>query len=145
MKEAVEAGASVETAIDTEGATSYHWGAFEGHFEIMEWLARKGADHSARDKLGNTPMHYAACKGHVAALERLATHGADIAAVDVSGSSAIHMAIQRKRLKKPPTSKNPGEGQLRRQHARRNRGRAPARSLYLYPAFLGVLVGLQGF
>jgi ankyrin repeat protein len=61
---------------------------------MMEWLARKGADHSARDKLGNTPMHYAACNGHVAALEWLAIQGADIAAVNVSGSSALHMAIQ---------------------------------------------------
>jgi hypothetical protein len=94
MKEAVEAGASLDTPIDTEGATAYHWTASEGNFEIMEWLASKGAGHSARDKAGITPMHYAVCDGHVVALEWLAAHGADIAAVNVSGIIAMHTAVQ---------------------------------------------------
>jgi hypothetical protein len=39
MKEEVEAGAGVDTAAHRQGFTAYHWTAFEGHFEIMEWLA----------------------------------------------------------------------------------------------------------
>ena len=44
MKEAVEAGASVETAVHGNGATAFHCAAGAAHFEMMEWLARKGAD-----------------------------------------------------------------------------------------------------
>ena len=59
LKEAVEAGASVETTVHELGHTAYayHWTARNGHFEIMDWLARKGADRSARDKSVGTPMH----------------------------------------------------------------------------------------
>ena len=91
MKEAVEAGASVETTILEHESTSYHWAAGHGNLEIMDWLARKGADHSARDKDGSTPMHYAAVGGNVAALKLLAAYGADIAAVN--GRSAMHAAV----------------------------------------------------
>jgi hypothetical protein len=94
MKEAVEAGASVETAVHGNGATAFHCAAGAAHFEMMEWLARKGADHSARDKQGGTPMHYASTMGHVAALKWLAYHGADITAVDLKGRSAMHTAVQ---------------------------------------------------
>ena len=94
MKEAVAAGASVETVVHEHGFTAYHWAAVTGNFEIMEWLARKGANHSARDKQGGTPMHYAAIGGHVAALECLTAKGADIEAVSVNGWSPMHTAVQ---------------------------------------------------
>jgi hypothetical protein len=93
MKEAVEAGASVETAAHENEFTACHWAARNGHVEIMEWLARNGADHSARDKSGGTPIIYAVLGGHVAALEWLAGEGADIGAVDAHGWSAMHKAV----------------------------------------------------
>jgi ankyrin repeat protein len=63
VKEAVEAGASVETAVYEHGATACHWAARNGHSKIMEWPARKGAGHSARNKSGCTPIHQAALGG----------------------------------------------------------------------------------
>ena len=53
-------GAVLVNCSDENGKTPLHFSANAGHFNIVEFLVKNGADYNFQDKSGWTPLHSAA-------------------------------------------------------------------------------------
>jgi ankyrin repeat protein len=75
----VAAGADV-AAVAEEGRSALYWAcaARQGHVEVMQALARAGADCNQADSRGITPLWVASLNGHLRCVEELLQRGADV-------------------------------------------------------------------
>ena len=76
------------------GTTPLHYAARNGHLDVVQTLAKGGADVNARDCKGWTPLHYACFRGFADVAELLITSGADVSAhtEDESRYTPLHFA-----------------------------------------------------
>ena len=82
VKQHLTAGADVNVKDDNWGATPLHFAARNGHKEVAELLAAKGAVMNAKDDDGRTPLHMVADIGDNGIAELLIAKGADVNAKD---------------------------------------------------------------
>jgi len=71
--------------------TAAHAAAWSGSWQILDELAKAGADLNAKDASGYTPLHLAAWNGHVVAVERMIKAGAN-PKVSAGGYTPLHAA-----------------------------------------------------
>ena len=64
-----------------------------GHFHVVKWLHRQGADIGAKDAWGYSSISAAVCDGNVPILEWFCQQGEDICQVKGRGKGALSMAI----------------------------------------------------
>lgn len=82
---------SIMTIQDSDGFSSLHHAAKQGHSPAVELLLTKGANIECRDKRGNTPLQIASREGNTAVVNLLLDQGADIEAKnDDAGSTPLH-------------------------------------------------------
>ncbi|CAK0825246.1 unnamed protein product [Prorocentrum cordatum] len=79
-------------ATDEQSRTCMHLAAREGHVELVNILADKGADTEAPDRFGKTPLHWACQLGHRRTVEALLDCGARADAEDRRGCTSLHLA-----------------------------------------------------
>ena len=98
VQELIEQDPQLVNRRDETGRTPLHWAARGVHFELLQYLADRGADVNARDANGTMALHSVAARGHLAACRCLVEHGA---AVDVKNSPGVtpfyYAALQGKR------------------------------------------------
>lgn len=86
-------------AVDLEDQTPFHYCAFHGDVEMLEYLQSKGVDCQAQDRIGRKATTHAALNGQVEALGHLIERcGISINAVDYYGGTALHWAAAHGRL-----------------------------------------------
>lgn len=66
--------------LSTDGYSPLHWAARMGHIEVVDYLAKRGANINVRDNDGWTPLHLAAQHGHLDVVKLLVARGADVCA-----------------------------------------------------------------
>lgn len=66
--------------LSTDGYSPLHWAARMGHTEVVDYLAKRGANINVRDDDGWTPLHLAAQHGHLDVVKLLVARGADVGA-----------------------------------------------------------------
>jgi ankyrin repeat protein len=79
-------------------ATSLHWAAANRRIDVMQILARAGADLDARDDESETPLHWAASAERTQSVQALVELGADLQVEDVGGRVPLCMAVIRQSL-----------------------------------------------
>jgi len=63
-----------------------HYSALNGHFSVVDYLVKQGADINAKGYSEMTPLHFSVENGYLDAVEYLLNHGAHINAKDSCGS-----------------------------------------------------------
>lgn len=95
VKELLEAEPQQVNVKDADGRTPLHWACRGVHFEVVKYLADKGADVNVKDNNGTAPLHSLAVRGHIEAIELLIRKGADVNIGDMAGNTPIHWASRR--------------------------------------------------
>uniref|UniRef100_A0A0G4H1K7 Protein kinase domain-containing protein n=1 Tax=Chromera velia CCMP2878 TaxID=1169474 RepID=A0A0G4H1K7_9ALVE len=83
-------GAPINWRDPATGWTPLHAAARNGTPEIVETLARAGADVHAKNNDGVTPLHYTAIFGTAKMVEALVRAGADVRAEESNGMTPLH-------------------------------------------------------
>lgn len=78
--------------LDDDGRTALH---FAVSCEVVDALARAGADLESRDYSGWAPLHQAARRGRSGAVEALLNFGVAVDARDAKGRTPLHKAALR--------------------------------------------------
>ena len=74
--------------------TALYFAAQNGHTEIVEWLASKGANIDVKGSNGMTAFFVSVLKGRIEAALALQKHGAKTNITDSDGSLPVHVAAQ---------------------------------------------------
>lgn len=82
----LDAGAKVNAPTTPDADTALHAAADLAVLEVLELLARHGADPNVQDALGITPLHVAARGASPAVLKALLGRGADVNARSAEGT-----------------------------------------------------------
>jgi ankyrin repeat protein len=88
----VETDAGLVNAKDDAGRTPLHWACRGVHIEVVDFLARRGADVDAQDANGVRPLHSVSSRGHAGAARILLDRGASVGARMSDGSTPLHLA-----------------------------------------------------
>lgn len=98
-KSTSEAGYSTHKRLDgdgaqdnSEGKTTLHLSAENGHLEAVRCILEFGTDIDVRDASGLTALHLAVEHGHTHVVKLLLEEGASIEIKDLRGWTAIHKA-----------------------------------------------------
>ncbi|KAM3725436.1 Sex-determining protein [Dirofilaria immitis] len=88
-----EAGANINQT--TQSNSSPLRGAcYDGHYDIVEYLVKKGADIELANRHGHTPLMIAAFKMRADIVRFLLKHGADPCRASIKGNTAMHDAAE---------------------------------------------------
>ena len=79
---------------DAHGISALHGAAEGGGLQMVERLARLGADVRARSRHGWTPLHSAALGGDLDVIDFLVVEGANARATDDRGRSPADVAAE---------------------------------------------------
>jgi len=88
----VEKGAPVNCTPYGENSTPAYIAASNGQLDVIEFLAKNGADLNKKNDMGYTPSHAASQEGHEECLKFLANFGADIDLKTKDGESCLDLA-----------------------------------------------------
>lgn len=75
-----------------KGHSALMLAAYNGHYEVAEWLISQGADVNSIDESGNSILMGVAFKGHLPVLNLLLRSGADPDYTNGKGQSALDFA-----------------------------------------------------
>ena len=87
-------GVSAGAADSVNGDTPMSLAVISGHLEMVELLAKEGADLQVEDADGNTPLLFAANAGRLAILKFLMQHGADVTHANAENRNALHYSCE---------------------------------------------------
>ncbi|KAJ3625150.1 hypothetical protein MTP99_018713 [Tenebrio molitor] len=84
----------VDVNFQHNGKTSLHYASENGHFDVVEFLVKKGAEvNKQEDKTLLTALHYAATKGFLRIIKLLIDNGANSNLRDKQGKSCLHYSV----------------------------------------------------
>ncbi len=79
---------------DTAGFSAMHWAAIRGHSDIIDLLARRGANlNQTGTRLALTPLHMASLANRSEAIQKLISLGANKEAMSANGQTALDIAL----------------------------------------------------
>lgn len=78
--------------VNINGNSALHFGAGEGHLDVVQALLAAGADPSPSSENGARPLHWAALGGHEQVVLALLKGGAPVSAANAMGDSPLHLA-----------------------------------------------------
>ena len=79
---------------DSEGNTPLHWGARNGHAQIVRLLLDRGADFRLKNNIEQVPLHVASENGHVEIAKLLIQRKADMNAKGYRDRTPLHRAAE---------------------------------------------------
>jgi len=94
----LENGADPNKGTDYDGWTPAHDAARCGNSEILEMLAKAGANIETTTSSGTRPLHYAVQYGRTKAMQWMCKEGCDVDAPNVAGWSPLHFAVRHGRV-----------------------------------------------
>jgi ankyrin repeat protein len=83
-------------ALDTDGSTALHCGAWKGQWDVVTFLLEAGADvhiHNNNEHWGTTPLHAAAHANQAKISRMLLDAGADVNAKDQKGQTPLRHTV----------------------------------------------------
>jgi ankyrin repeat protein len=83
-------------ALDTDGSTALHHGAWKGQWDVVSFLIEAGADvnlHNHNEHWGTTPLHAAAHANQAKISRMLLDAGADVNATDQKGQTPLRHTV----------------------------------------------------
>jgi ankyrin repeat protein len=84
----------VDVNFQHNGKTSLHYTSENGHFDVVEFLVKKGAEvNKQEDKTLLTALHYAARRGFLKIIKFLIDNGANSNLRDKQGKSCLHYSV----------------------------------------------------
>jgi ankyrin repeat protein len=84
----------VDVNFQSSGITSLHLASRNGHFDVVEFLVKKGAEvNKQEDKTLLTALHYAARRGFLKIIKFLIDNGANSNLRDKQGKSCLHYSV----------------------------------------------------
>ncbi|CAH1377299.1 unnamed protein product [Tenebrio molitor] len=84
----------VDVNFQSSGITSLHLASRNGHFDVVEFLVKKGAEvNKQEDKTLLTALHYAATKGFLRIIKLLIDNGANSNLRDEQGKTCLHYSV----------------------------------------------------
>ena len=93
LKTLLEADATLlNLALDTDGSTALHCGAWKGQWDVVAFLLEAGADvhlHNNNEHWGTTPLHAAAHANQAKVSKMLIEAGANVNATDSKGQTPL--------------------------------------------------------
>lgn len=93
VKALVGQGYPLDARSNDTGRTALHAAAIAGNDQVLEFLAKEGANVEARDDSGRTPLHLAVRSRRGTTVEVLLFHGARVNTRDVYGRTPLHEAV----------------------------------------------------
>jgi len=79
---------------DKKGLAPAHYAAAQGHLDVLQYLATKGADLEVEDPHARTPLHYAALGSNVEVLRFLIRRSTWLDNADDADDTALHLAAR---------------------------------------------------
>lgn len=95
IKLLVDKGANLDLRGGEEKLSPVHISYTTQHYEIMEYLLKKGANPNIINSEGISPLHDAILSGSTSTTEILIKYGADIDAKSISGETPLHIAVRK--------------------------------------------------
>ena len=86
----IDAGIDIEATTLDSDHTALHQAAMYKLTNVLEFLLKRGANISARDKWQNTPLHLATGRCNVEIVQMLVDAGADVNACNENGAMPLH-------------------------------------------------------
>jgi ankyrin repeat protein len=84
----------VDVTFQHNGKTSLHYASENGHFDVVEFLVKKGAEvNKQEDKTLLTALHYAAARGFLKIIKFLIDKGANSNFRDKQGKTCLHYSV----------------------------------------------------
>jgi ankyrin repeat protein len=83
-------------ALDTDGSTALHYGAWKGQWDVVSFLIEAGADvniHNHNEHWGTTPLHAAAHANQAKISRMLLDAGAEVNATDQKGQTPLRHTV----------------------------------------------------
>ncbi|MGJ8726165.1 MAG: ankyrin repeat domain-containing protein [Roseibacillus sp.] len=99
VRNLIKRGVEFEGDQETEGTNEFHLShvaAQAGEPELIEILARNGANLNVTNQFGENPIHIAVGSGSFDVLRPLFNEGVSLDRADGSGSTPVHLAVMRR-------------------------------------------------